>query len=193
MKTKPKQECKSNHRRQLGKEKRIIGFLIPLQIHRGWNLSSEYHQNGASEAFDGLPKDHFIGKTGSQGRRKGRCLVCNNFGHYAGCLTRRGTSLDDDNNRLSGKHVPLIMASWSLMPRCWATLWAVAMVAVAVNPSKHLTPSLSLNTFIKITDKMVNNCPRSQLFHKDTCNAIITARYHTFYEIYSSSYRLLRK
>lgn len=37
-------------------------------------------------------------KSGSENRRKGRCLACNKFGHYATkCANRRDTSLDDDN------------------------------------------------------------------------------------------------
>ena len=36
------------------------------------------------KAYDGLPKDHFNGKSRSKGRRKGKCLGCNKFGHYAG-------------------------------------------------------------------------------------------------------------
>ena len=51
------------------------------------------------KASDGLPKDHFNGKSGSKGGRKGRCLACNKFSDYAKeCLDGRDTSLDDDNN-----------------------------------------------------------------------------------------------
>jgi len=52
-----------------------------------------------SEASYGLPNDHFIGKFRSKGGKKGRCLVCNKFNHYAKeCPNGRDTSLDDDRN-----------------------------------------------------------------------------------------------
>ena len=48
---------------------------------------------------DGLPKDQFIGKSGSKGGRKDKCLGCNKFGHYAKeCPNGRDTSLDEDKN-----------------------------------------------------------------------------------------------
>jgi len=44
-------------------------------------------------------KGHFNGKLGSKGGRKGRCFVCNKFGHYAReCPNRRDTSHGDDHN-----------------------------------------------------------------------------------------------
>eukprot|EP00253_Pinus_taeda_P036683 PITA_36683 len=48
-------------------------------------------------------KGHFHGKPGSKGGRKGRCFVCNKFGHYAReCPNRRDTSHDDDHNHSRG-------------------------------------------------------------------------------------------
>ena len=48
-------------------------------------------------------KGHFNGKPGSKGGRKGRCFVCNKFGHYAReCPNRRDTSHDDDHNHSRG-------------------------------------------------------------------------------------------
>ena len=48
-------------------------------------------------------KGHFKGKTGSKGGRKGRCFVCNKFGHYVReCPNRKDTSHDDDQNHSRG-------------------------------------------------------------------------------------------
>ena len=48
-------------------------------------------------------KDHFHGKPRFKGGRKGRCFVCNKFGHYAReCPNRRDTSHDDDHNHSRG-------------------------------------------------------------------------------------------
>ena len=42
-------------------------------------------------------KGHFHGKPGSKGGRKGRCFVCNNFGHYIReCPNKMDTPRDDD-------------------------------------------------------------------------------------------------
>jgi len=51
----------------------------------------------------GLPKGHFNGKSGSKGGRKGRCLGCNKFGHFAReCPNRKDTSHDNDHNHSKG-------------------------------------------------------------------------------------------
>jgi len=51
------------------------------------------------EVSDGLHEDHFIGKFRSEDGRKGGCLGCNKFGHYAKeCPNGRDTSLDEDDN-----------------------------------------------------------------------------------------------
>jgi len=51
------------------------------------------------KAFDGLPKDHFNGKSGTKGGRKGKFLSYNKFSHYMKeCSNDRDTSLDDGNN-----------------------------------------------------------------------------------------------
>ena len=48
-------------------------------------------------------KGHFKGKPRSKGGRKGRCFVCNKFGHYARkCPNRKDTSHDDDHNQSRG-------------------------------------------------------------------------------------------
>jgi len=48
-------------------------------------------------------KGHFNGKPGSKGGKKGKCFVCNKFGHYAReCPNRRDTSHDDDHNHFRG-------------------------------------------------------------------------------------------
>ena len=91
-------QCPSKSERAItkdsgGKDERIIVFLI---IHPGKSQSRECYQNGIAEVSDGPSKDHFIGKFGSKGGRKGGCLE---FGHYAKeCPNGRDTSLDEDNN-----------------------------------------------------------------------------------------------
>ena len=46
---------------------------------------------------------HFKGKPRSKGGRKGRCFVCNKFGHYAReCPNKKDTSHDDDQNHSRG-------------------------------------------------------------------------------------------
>lgn len=48
-------------------------------------------------------KGHFHGKPGSKGGKKGKCFVCNKFGHYAReCPNRRDTSHDHDHNHSRG-------------------------------------------------------------------------------------------
>ena len=43
------------------------------------------------------------GRLGFKNGRKGRCFVCNKFGHYAReCPNRKGTSHDDDHNHSKG-------------------------------------------------------------------------------------------
>eukprot|EP00253_Pinus_taeda_P030004 PITA_30004 len=48
-------------------------------------------------------KGHFNGKPRSKGGRKGRCFVCNKFGHHTKeCPNRKDTSHDDDHNHSRG-------------------------------------------------------------------------------------------
>lgn len=48
-------------------------------------------------------KGQFKGKLRWKGGRKGRCFVCNKFGHYAReCPNRKDTSHDDDQNHSKG-------------------------------------------------------------------------------------------
>lgn len=50
-------------------------------------------------------KGHFNGKLGSKGGMKGKCFVCDKFGHYAREFpNRRDTSHDDDHNQRNGRY-----------------------------------------------------------------------------------------
>jgi len=82
----------------LEKEKRISGFLIPLQIH----LDEIQAENIIRIAYQKLLMTYLnitpFENSRSKGGRKGRCLGCNKFSHYVEYPNGMDTSLDGDNN-----------------------------------------------------------------------------------------------
>jgi len=77
---------------------------------------------------------------------KCKIYIHNSNSHTMQITCSRFPSLETLNFKFSGIGAPRIVAAVSTMPRWRATLTAVVIVAVAVNPSMHRTPYCSRNT-----------------------------------------------
>ena len=74
------------------KETRMVEQEMPSNRSNPTAFSAHAKQRNNARS-----KGHFNGKPRPKGGRKGRCFVCNKFGHYAReCPNRRDTPRDDD-------------------------------------------------------------------------------------------------
>eukprot|EP00253_Pinus_taeda_P034667 PITA_34667 len=84
--------------RCIQEETRIVEQEMPSNTSNPTTFSAR-----AKRRNNAGSKGHSTRKSGSKGGGKGRCFVCNKFGHYAReCPNRRDTSHDDDHNHSRG-------------------------------------------------------------------------------------------